>query len=186
MGRAGQTSLKITPMGVGVWEVGEHIPIAFGTRPLTLPFSHAPTPYSPHEPLCAMSAVVRLSLRPDEDAKVTPLEVLRDFADVRTGWGYLEEDSRHYAELKGTPGAILRHRTDPSTYVDLGFAGAVPDSNTLDLAVLDRPGSDAPLSSDERAALIDTFLDAMRDYLSARPDHVALHVERDPADSAAE
>lgn len=132
-----------------------------------------------------MSAVVRLSLRPGEDAKVTLLEVLQDFADVRTGWSYLEEDSRHYAELKGAPGAILRHRTDPSTYVDLGFVGTAPESNTLDLAVLDRPGSEAPLPLDERAALIDTFLDAMRDYLSARPDHVTLHVERDRPDPTA-
>ena len=36
------------------------------------------------------------------------------------------------------------------------------------------------------ADLIDTFLDAMRDYLSTRPDHVTLHVERDRPDPAAE
>jgi len=32
-----------------------------------------------------MSTVIRLSLRPADDAKVVPLEVLRDFADVRAG-----------------------------------------------------------------------------------------------------
>lgn len=132
-----------------------------------------------------MSSVVRLSLRSEEHAKVTPLEMLQDFANVRTGWSYLEEDSRHYSELKDSPGAILRHRTDPSTYVDLGFVEAVPESNTLDLAILDRPGSDASLPSDERSDLIDTFLDAMRDYLSTRPDHVTLHVERDEPDPTA-
>ncbi|MFB6098905.1 MAG: hypothetical protein ABEK84_07330 [Salinibacter sp.] len=130
-----------------------------------------------------MSTVLRLSLRPDEDAKVTPLEVLRDFADVRSGWSYMDEDSRHYAELKDAPGAILRHRVDPSTYVDLGFVGA-PDSHRLELAVLDRPGADAPLSAEKRKDLVDTFLDAMRDYLSERPDHVTLQVERDAADPA--
>ena len=133
-----------------------------------------------------MSAVIRLSLRPEEDAKVLPLEVLRDFADVRTGWSYLEEDSEHYTDLKGAPGAILRHRVDSKTFVDLGFVGATTDPSTVDLAVLDRPGADTPLSLDERKALLDTFLDAMRDYLSERPDHVTLEVERDAADSAAE
>jgi len=133
-----------------------------------------------------MSAIVRLSLRPEEDAKVTPLEMLQDFADVQSGWSYLEEDSEHYAALKGRPGVILRHRVDPSTYIDLGFVGATADPSTVDLAVLDRPGADTPLSPDERRDLINTFLDAMRDYLSARPDHVTLHVERDRPDPAAE
>lgn len=129
-----------------------------------------------------MSSVIRLSLRPEEHAKVTPLEVLQDFADVKAGWSYLEEDSRHYSELKGAPGAILRHRLDSSRYVDLGFVGTPADSNRLELAVLDRPEVDSSLSPDERAGQIDAFLDAMREYLSARPDHVSLHVERDAAD----
>lgn len=132
-----------------------------------------------------MSAVVRLSLRPGEAAKVTPFEVLQDFADVKSRWSYLKEDSEHYSDLKGAPGAVLRHRIAPSTYVDFGFVEATVDSSTVDLVVLDRPGTDTPLSSDERTDLIDTFLDAMRDYLSERPDHVTLHVERDAADSAA-
>ncbi|MFB6232093.1 MAG: hypothetical protein ABEL04_13160 [Salinibacter sp.] len=126
-----------------------------------------------------MSSVVRLVLRPDEDAKVTPLEVLRDFADATTGWVYLEEDSQHYAEIKDTPGVVLRYRVDPSTFVDLGFVGSSVGDDTVELVVLDRPDSDTPLSSDERTTLLDTFLDAMRDYLSARPDHVVLQVERD-------
>jgi hypothetical protein len=64
--------------------------------------------------------------------------------------------------------------------------GATTDPSTVDLAVLDRPGGDTLLSPNERADLIDTFLDAMRDYLSTRPDHVTLHVERDRPDPAAE
>lgn len=129
-----------------------------------------------------MPTIVRLSLQPEAHGKVTPLEVLRDFADVKTGWSYLEEDSRHYADLKDAPGLILRHRIGPSAYVDLGFVGSSSDPSTLELAVLDRPDTETPLSADEREALLDTFLDAMRDYLSTRPDHVTLHVDRDTAD----
>ncbi len=131
-----------------------------------------------------MSTVVRLSTRPDERGKVIPFEVLRDFADVKPDWSYLEEDSRYYADLKDASGLILRHRIDPSSYVDLGFVGTSPDASTLELAVLDRPDSDTPLSADERRSLIDTFLEAMRDYLSERPDHVTLLVERDRPDPA--
>lgn len=125
-----------------------------------------------------MPTIVRLSLEPEEHGKVTPLEVLRDFADVKTGWSYLEEDSRHYADLKDAPGLILRHRIDPSTYADLGFVGTSSDASTLELAVLDRPDTDAALSPEDRWALLEAFLDEMRAYLDERPDHVTLAVER--------
>lgn len=125
-----------------------------------------------------MPTTVRLSLHAEEHGKVTPLELLRDFADVKTGWSYLEEDSRHYADLKDAPGLVLRHRIDPSTYVDLGFVGTSSDPSSLELAVLDRPDAESTLSADDRAQLLDTFLDAMRDYLSGRPDHVSLEVDQ--------
>lgn len=133
-----------------------------------------------------MSSVVRLALHPEEDAKVTPLEVLRDFADATSDWVYLEEDSRHYADVKGTPGLVIRRRIDPSTYVDLGFVGSASNPNVVGLAVLDRPDSDTPLSGEERRALLDAFLDAMRSYLDGRPDHVTLEVERERPDPATE
>ena len=126
-----------------------------------------------------MNSVLRLSLHPTDDAKVAPLEVLRDFADVTASWSYLEEDSEHYSDLKDTPSLILRHRADPSHYVDLGFVETAPD--TVQLAVLDRPATDASLSSDARTDLLDTFLDAMRKYLGDRPEHVSLQVDRDAA-----
>lgn len=130
-----------------------------------------------------MPPIVRLSLQPEEYGKVTPLEVLRDFADVKTGWSYLEEDSRHYADLKDAPGLILRHRIDPSGYADLGFVGTSSDASTLELAVLDRPDTDASLSPEDRRALLEAFLDEMRAYLDERPDHVTLEVERKGASS---
>lgn len=130
-----------------------------------------------------MNSIIRLALHSEENAKVTPLEVLQDFADATTGWVYLEEDSHHYSEVKGTPGIVLRYRTDSSTFVDLGFVESPVGDDTVGLAVLDRPDSDTPLSPDERSTLLDTFLAAMQDYLNDRPDHVTLHVERDVASS---
>jgi len=129
-----------------------------------------------------MSTIIRLSLHPADDAKVEPLELLRDFADVQTSWSYLEEDSQHYSALKETPGLILRHRADRSHYVDLGFVETAPD--TVRLVVLDRPDADASLSPDDRTDLLDAFLGAIRDYLSERPDPLILDVERGPADSS--
>ncbi len=128
-----------------------------------------------------MSTVIRLSVHPADDAKVVPLEVLRDFADVTTGWSYLEEDSHHYSELKEAPSLILRHRADRSSYVDLGFVETAPD--TVRLAVLDRPDADVSLSPDDRAELVDTFLDAIHEYLNDRPDPVTLKVDRDATSS---
>lgn len=128
-----------------------------------------------------MSTVIRLSVHSAKDAKVVPMEVLRDFADVTSGWSYLKEDSEHYSDLKDAPGLVLRHRADRSTYVDLGFVETAPD--TLRLAVLDRPGADEPLTPDSRAELVDTFLDATRNYLSDRPDAITLEVERDATSS---
>jgi len=55
--------------------------------------------------------------------------------------------------------------------------------DTVQLAVLDRPDADTPLAPDDRADLLDAFLDAMRDYLSGRHDHVRLDVNRDAASS---
>lgn len=124
-----------------------------------------------------MSSIVRLALHSNQQGKVTPLEVLRDFADATSDWSYLEDDSQHYAEVKNAPGLVIRHRTGPSSYVDLGFVSPSTESDTVELVVLDRPGSDPPLSPQDRSALLDTFVGVMRDYLRDRPDHVLLEVE---------
>lgn len=128
-----------------------------------------------------MTTIVRLALRPEEDAKVTPREVLRDFSDATPGWSFLEEDSRHYAEVKSAEGLVIRHRVEPAAYVDLAFTGSRTDENTLELAVLDPPASDVELTGNERRKLMETFLDEMRTYLRSRPDHVTLEVENQQA-----
>lgn len=131
-----------------------------------------------------MNSVVRLALRSAEDAKVTPSEVLRDFSDATPGWVFLEEDSRHYADVKDAASLVVRHRIAPSTYVDLAFTGAVANKDTLELAVQDPAASDTQLSGSERKKQIEAFLEAMRDYLDTRPDHVTLEVEqREPGET---
>lgn len=124
-----------------------------------------------------MDTIVRLVLKPDEDAKVTPREVLRDFSDATPGWSFLEKDSRHYAKVKDAAGLVIRHRVEPATYVDLAFTGSFTSGATLELAVLDPPASDIELTGAERRELMEAFLDQMQSYLRTRPDHVTLEVE---------
>lgn len=132
-----------------------------------------------------MNSVIRLVLRSAEDGKVTPSEVLRYFSDATPGWVFLEEDSRHYTNVKDAASLVVRHRVAPSTYVDLAFTGAGGDEDTLELAVQDPVASDVQLSGSERMEQIEVFLEAMRDYLDTRPDHVTLHVEqREPGETA--
>lgn len=132
-----------------------------------------------------MNAVVHLSLHPDEDAKVTPLEVLRDFADATPGWSFLEEDSHHYAKVRNASGVVIRRRINPTTFVDLAFTASLTKNETVDLAVLDPPTSEADLAGDERKQVIETFLDEIRDYLSTRPYHVTLHVNHEQPEQTA-
>jgi hypothetical protein len=132
-----------------------------------------------------MDPIAALTLRPDAHGKLTPLEVLADFADATQGWVYLERASRHYADQKDTPALVLRRwREGTPSHVDLAFAAGTGDSKEVHLVILDAPDVDATLSREQRAALLETFLEALRGYLSGRPDHVTLHVERDRPDPA--
>ncbi len=134
-----------------------------------------------------MDPIAHLALTSSENAKLTPLEVLADFADATQGWGYLERASRHYAEEKDAPGLVLRHwREDAPSHVDVAFAADPDDRRAMvRLVILDAPDVEGVLSQDRRAELLETFLEALRDYLSDRPDHVSLHVERDRPDPTA-
>jgi hypothetical protein len=126
-----------------------------------------------------MDPIAHLALHPDETAKLTPLEVLADFADATQGWGYLERASRHYADQKDVPALVLRHwRTGTPSHVDLAFAADPDDPDTVRLLILDAPDTGETLSPEERAELLEDLLAALRSYLSERPDHVTLQVER--------
>jgi hypothetical protein len=124
--------------------------------------------------------IAHLVLTPEENAKLTPLEILADFADATRGWVYLERASRHYAEQKDRPALVLRHyRDEVPAHVDFAFATVPTESEKVRLVILDAPDAEEPLSRKQRSRLIELFLDALREYLSTRPDHVRLHVERD-------
>jgi len=131
-----------------------------------------------------MDPIAHLTLRSDENAKLTPLEVLADFADATQGWVYMERDSRHYADEKGAPGLVIRRWRDGTpSHVDLAFAADAEAPHDVHLVILDAPDAEEALSSEQRADVLETFLDALRDDLAERADHVTLHVEREPVSS---
>jgi hypothetical protein len=128
--------------------------------------------------------IAQLALTPHEDAKVTPLEVLADFADATRGWVYLERASRHYAEQKERSALVLRHwREGAPPHVDFAFATVPGETAEVRLVILDAPDTEEPLSRPQHTLLLNTFLEALRDYLDTRPDHVQLRVERDRPDA---
>ena len=128
--------------------------------------------------------IAQLVLTPEENAKLTPLEILADFADATRGWVYMERATRHYAEQKDRPGLVLRHyRQGAPPHVDFAFAALPDSSDEIGLVILDAPDVEEPLSREQHALLLETFLEALREYLATRPDHVKLHVERDESDA---
>lgn len=130
-----------------------------------------------------MDPVMRIALTPEENAKVTPLEVLEDFAHSTRNWVYLEEASDHYAREKDAPALVLRRRVPPSTYVDLAFANLNPETDRLELVLLDEPGTEQRLDAEERSRVVESFLEDLQDHLQTRPDYVSLHVERGTVDA---
>ena len=127
-----------------------------------------------------MDPIAQLALTSSENAKLTPLEVLGDFADATQGWVYLERASRHYADQKEQPGLILRHyREGAPPHVDFAFAAVEDPPEEVRLVILDAPDLDETLSDQQHTFLLETFLEALQTYLTDRPDHVGLRVERD-------
>lgn len=131
-----------------------------------------------------METVIHIEITPDPNAKLTPLELLEDFADASLGWQYLEEESNHYAQLKNRPACMLRHqRDDELRYVDFGFAATNPsDPKDIELVILDAPDPERQLDLEERNVVIDNFITHFRQYLGGRPGHASLRVEKDEVD----
>jgi hypothetical protein len=128
-----------------------------------------------------METIVHIALKSDSNAKLTPLELLEDFADASPDWHYLEDESTHYAEAKGVSACVLRHRREGSPpYIDFAFASTDAGPLTdIELLILDPPDPDLSLDLAERNNVINAFLQEMQEYLNARPGHATLRVEKD-------
>lgn len=129
-----------------------------------------------------MKTIVDVAIAPKDAAKLTPLELLRDFADATPGWHYLERDSEHYAEAKEVPAGVIRHMDlDGSKDVDLAFTAGPGSANSsaLRLRLIDPQGNDRSLGRDDRDAILDHFLKHFERYLDTRSAHARLHVEED-------
>lgn len=128
-----------------------------------------------------MTPLVSLTLKADDDAKITPLEALEDFADATGGWQYLEDESTHYAQEKGVPACVLRHRTGTSpAFVDFAFSDTTPERPlNIRLQLLDAPDAETALPEAVREAVVRGFLDAFNSYLATRPGHVSVQTDDD-------
>jgi hypothetical protein len=133
-----------------------------------------------------METVVHIEITPDANAKLTPLELLEDFADASRDWQYLEDESMHYAQLKHRPACILRHRRSGTPrYIDFGFAATNPaDANDIELVILDTPSAEETLTLEERNDVVDGFIQHVQQYLGGRPGHASLRVEKEEIDVA--
>lgn len=147
-------------------------------RPTLLVRSPQQTTSDPMPPATASSTLIHLALTPTDAPRVTPLELLEDFADASPGWQYLGPESRHYADEKGVPACVLRHRlSDAVPFVDVAFAAVDADEwSDLELVVLDRPDAEA-LDAETRNTLVETLLRDLRTYLDERPGHAQLRTE---------
>lgn len=129
--------------------------------------------------------IAQIALTSEENAKLTPLEILADFADATHGWVYLERASRHYADEKAQPALILRHyREGAPPHVDFAFAEVDAPPKEVRLVILDAPDLDESLSDQQHTFLLETFLEALQNYLTDRPDQVRLQIERDRTNPA--
>ena len=136
-----------------------------------------------------MDLIIDVALTPTDEAKLTPLEILRDFAYASPGWHYLEDASRHYAEEKDQEACILRHLDlDGSTDIDLAFSRhptSSTDERALHLTLVDPQGAERDLQPQQRDEVVKHFLEHLRAHLDHQGRHADLHVEYGDVDAAA-
>lgn len=125
-----------------------------------------------------MKPIVEVALAPQPTTCVTPLELLEDFADSVPAWAYLEDESRHYAALRRSPGCVLRTHRRGLT-VDLAFAAR--DAHApLHLCLIAPDDDGTVLDAPMRAEIAAHFVAAFRTYLNGRVHLVELQtVEAD-------
>lgn len=136
-----------------------------------------------------MDLIIDVALAPTDDAKLTPLEILEDFADASPGWHYLEDASRHYAAEKGQAACILRHLDlDGSADVDLAFSQrpeSAKGAQAVHLTIVDPKGGQRPLDLQQRDEIVEHLLEHLRAHLEQQGRHAELHIERGDVEAAA-
>lgn len=127
-----------------------------------------------------MSPDVTVHLAPTSAAKVTPLELLEDFADAQPNWLFLEHETRHYAVEKGVAACVVRYASANGLRdADLVFAAEhLQEHTTTRLTLVAAAADHEELDPVEQQRIVDRFLDAFHGYLQRREGHVQLRVVR--------
>lgn len=130
-----------------------------------------------------MKEIAGLTITHEEQSKVTPLELLKDFSDTSSDWHFLEQASSHYADEKNVPAIIVRHQDEEaSVEADLGFvACAAHEPCDFHLAVVTAVGTREPLSREHRQEEIAHFARDFGAYLDHRNSNHRLDVSEQEA-----
>lgn len=132
-----------------------------------------------------MKTVIDVQIEPVDSAKVTPRELLEDFADLHPAWHFLEDESGHYTHEKGVPACVLRY-VNPSGVAsfDLVFSSQeTHEHSSFRLVLLDPAPPKEQLRLEKRNAVIERFVEAFSDYLERRHLHAHLHVVEKDVDA---
>ena len=133
-----------------------------------------------------MNAVIRIEIAPGPAQRVTPSEILEDFADVMPAWYFEEEDSLLYGSTRGTEAVVLQTLDAEHGLVDFAFASdeAGPGSSLALRLVLQHTSHD-PLQDSGRRRLTDRLLTDISTYLRQRPDLVRILTVEEALEHAA-
>ena len=129
--------------------------------------------------------LVDVEIAPAEQVHVTPQELLEDFADVSPAWHFMDDESRHYADVKDAAGCVLRHVTPQHDHdVDYAFsADAAEARQVMHLRVVTPTPAGQQLAMEDRSSYIEQFLNDFYRYLENRPQLVSVRaVEKDLSD----
>lgn len=127
-----------------------------------------------------MDPIADLAIKPHQQAPVTPLELLKDFADTSSEWHVLENVSSCYANVKNAPAVVMRHRTFPKLEeTDLGFVATEPaEKTTFRLAVVAPASVEENLTARDQQETIHDFAESFQGYLSERAVETHLDVKQ--------
>lgn len=128
-----------------------------------------------------MEVITHLSIAPADKSSVTPLELLRDFADSSPAWHYMEHLSSAYADERKTPACVLRHHRHGNESAEANLVFSAEDENELGsftLRLVTSATYEEDLDPGQRQEAVSHFTEAFRGYLAVRSSHAEVKVER--------